>query len=309
MHGVEIAVDGPRNRLTDRPASRALAVEPELARQPIESFDDRTPVVTELGGANDGGNGELALADERFRVDHEPRLPLRGQNVVRMEVLVHEDLLSLRRGQLLEDRDRRVDECLLERLPCSLPLDADRAHPPCCLVSQRRERRSRRLPQPRQEIDEDLERPLSQVGAGPAALEQQNMALVVASQQAHRSVALPVLERVRLVLALAMRPLNLEDDVPGGDDVRDEAAGVGRLKREVPLRRALLDQLGEAFLPSLVYARVGQRYASGRRWERDGSRRRTSSSHARSSSAEITVSSSGACASTVPHGSTISERP
>ena len=135
------------------------------------------------------------------------------------------------------------------------------------------------------------------------------MALIVAGQQPHRSVALPVLERIRLVLALAMRPLNLEDDVPGWDDVRDEAPGVRSLEREAPLLRALLDQLGEPFLPGLVYARVGQWYASGRRWERDGSRRRTSSSHARSSSAEITVSSSGACASTVPHGSTISERP
>ena len=229
MHSVELAVDGPRNRLTDRPASRALAVEPELARQPIESLDDRPPAVTELGGANDGRNGELALADERLRVDHEPRLPLRGENVVRMEVLVHEDLLTLRRGQLLEDRDRRIDECLLERLPCLLPLDADRAHPPRSLVRERRERRSRRLPQSWQEIDENLERPLSQVGAGPAALEEQSMALVVAGQQLHRSVALPVLERVCLMLALAMRPLNLEDDVPGGNDVRDEAAGVGRL--------------------------------------------------------------------------------
>ena len=135
------------------------------------------------------------------------------------------------------------------------------------------------------------------------------MALVVAGQQTHGSVTLPAFERVRLVLALAMRPLNLEDDVPGGDDVRDEAAGVRPLEPEAPLRRALLDQLGEAFRPGFVYARVGQRYASGRRWERDGSRRRTSSSHARSSSAEITVSSSGACAITVPHGSTISERP
>ena len=57
------------------------------------------------------------------------------------------------------------------------------------------------------------------------------------------------------------------------------------------------------------HAGAGQRYASGRRWDRDGRRRRTSSSQARSSSAEITVSSSGAWASTVPHGSTISERP
>lgn len=229
VHGVEIAVDGPRNRLTDRPASRALAVEPELARQPIESLEDRTPAVTELGGPDDGRDGELALADERLRVDHEPRLPLRGENVVRMEVLVHGDLLTLCRGQLLEHRDRHIDECFLERLPCSLPLDADRAQPPRGLVRQRRERRSGRLPQPRQEVDENLQRLLSQVGAGPTALEQQSMALVVTSQQTHRSVALPALERVRLVLALAMWPLNLEDDVSGGNDVRDEAAGVGRL--------------------------------------------------------------------------------
>ena len=228
MHCVEVAVDAPRDRLTDRPASCALAVEPELARQPIEALDDRPPAVTELGGPDDGRDGELALADERLRVDHEPRLPLSGENVVRMEVLVHEDLLTLRRGQLLEDRDRRVDECLLERLPRFLPFDANRAHPPRGLIRQRRKRRPRRLPQPRQEIDENFERPLSQVAAGPAALEEQSMALVVASQQTHRSVALPVLERVRLVLALAMRPLNLEDDIPGGDDVRDETAGVRR---------------------------------------------------------------------------------
>jgi hypothetical protein len=60
------------------------------------------------------------------------------------------------------------------------------------------------------------------------------MALVVSSQQTDRPVALPVLERVRLVLALAMRPLNLEYDVPGRDDVRDEAAGVRRFERQVP---------------------------------------------------------------------------
>ena len=56
-------------------------------------------------------------------------------------------------------------------------------------------------------------------------------------------------------------------------------------------------------------AGAGQRYASGRRAASEGSRRRTSSSQARSSSALITVFSSGAWARTVPHGSTISERP
>src|ERR671914_128076 len=54
---------------------------------------------------------------------------------------------------------------------------------------------------------------------------------------------------------------------------------------------------------------AGQRYASGWRLARGGRRRRTSSSRARSSSAAITPGSSGASARTIPHGSTISERP
>ena len=135
------------------------------------------------------------------------------------------------------------------------------------------------------------------------------MPLIIAGQQPDGAPALPELERVRLLIALAVRPLDLQDDVAGRDDVRDEATLERLLELEVPLRSALLDDPRESLLPSRSYAGAGQRYASGRRWERDGSRRRTSSSQARSSSAEITVSSSGACASTVPHGSTISERP
>ena len=309
MHRVEISVAGPSNRLTDRPASRALAIELELTRQSIEPLEDCPPAVAELGSPDDGRDGELTLADERLRVDHEPRLARRREDVVRMEVLVHEDLLALCRSQLLEHRDRRVDQRFLDRPPGVLPLGADRAHPPGGLVLKRREWRPCGLPQPRQELDQNLERPLSQVSSRPAALEQERVALVVASQQLHGAVSLPDVERVRLVIALAMRPLDLQDHVPGGHDVRYEPAFERLLELELPLRRALLDQPREALLPVSVYAGVGQRYASGRRWDSDGSRRRTSSSHARSSSAEITVSSSGACATTVPHGSTISERP
>ena len=226
-----------------------------------------------------------------------------------MKILVHQHLLTLRRGQLLEVVIAASTSASSNGLPAfSHSTRIVLTHHAASSASdvnggpagfQSRGRSSMRTSSARS----------LRWRAGPAALEQQRMALVVASQQPHGSVALPVLERIRLVLALAMRPLDLEDDVAGRDDVRDEAAGERLLELEVPLRRALLDQLGEALLPGRVYAGVGQRYASGRRWERDGSRRRTSSSQARSSSAEITVSSSGACASTVPHGSTISERP
>ncbi len=78
------------------------------------------------------------------------------------------------------------------------------------------------------------------------------MALVVARQQPNRAVALPELERVRLVLALAMRPLDLENDVAGRHDVRDEPALERLLELELPLRRAFGDERGEALLPGRV---------------------------------------------------------
>ena len=85
------------------------------------------------------------------------------------------------------------------------------------------------------------------------------MAFVVAGENAHSAVAVPELERVRLVLTLAMWPLDLEDDVAGGHDVRDEPAVERRLELEVPFRGALLDELWEPLLPGRIYAGVGQR--------------------------------------------------
>jgi hypothetical protein len=168
-----------------------------------------------------------------------------------MEILVQEHLLALRRSELLEHRDRRLDQALVERLPDPLPLAADRARPPRGLVRQRPERRPRRLPQARQELDEDLERAFPERSTRPAALEQERAALVVASEQANSSVALPVLEGLRLVLALVMRPLDLQDDVPRGDDVRGEPTAERLFEVEPPMRRALLDEPREMRLPDL----------------------------------------------------------
>ena len=55
--------------------------------------------------------------------------------------------------------------------------------------------------------------------------------------------------------------------------------------------------------------RSGASYASGRRWASDGTCARTRASASWSQSATITPCPSGACASTVPQGSTIIERP
>ena len=127
------------------------------------------------------------------------------------------------------------------------------------------------------------------------------MLLRVVREQPDRAVAVPELERGRLVLRLPVRLLDLENGLPAvlGGRRLDENGGGSRLELlaegEPP---ALCDQAG-----------VGQRYASACRFLSDGSFSRICCSRARSSSAEITVSSSAACARTIPHGSTISERP
>jgi len=119
-------------------------------------------------------------------------------------------------------------------------------------------------------------------------------------EQPYRPVAVPELERGRLVLALAVWLLHLQHRLlalRGGN-------GNDQLRREAAAKR-----LAEGQPPARDQTLAGQRYASAWRFFSDGSFSRTERSSARSSSAVITVSSSGACASTIPHGSTISDRP
>jgi hypothetical protein len=74
----------------------------------------------------------------------------------------------------------------------------------------------------------------------------------IVCEESHGSVPVPYLERRRLVLALAMRPLELENRVPGGDDEGDVSVGKRFLRLEAPLRRTLLDERREARVPGSV---------------------------------------------------------
>jgi hypothetical protein len=71
-------------------------------------------------------------------------------------------------------------------------------------------------------------------------------------EETNGAVPVQEVQRGRLVLALAVRPLNLEHSVAGRDDVRDVTAGKRVLESQVPLRCALLDELRELLLPGLV---------------------------------------------------------
>jgi hypothetical protein len=107
---VEVAVEAPCNRLTERPASRALAVEPQLGGQAIEALDNSTLAVPEFERADDRRDGELALAGERLWIDDEPWLALRSEHVVGVEILMEQDLLALCGGELFQRCDRRIDQ-------------------------------------------------------------------------------------------------------------------------------------------------------------------------------------------------------
>src|ERR1051325_5588538 len=109
MRTAEVAVARPGDRLRDRPPAGALTVEAELGGQSVEAVQDVALRVAELEGTDDRGDRELALARERLRVDHEPRLALCGQHVVAVQVLVHEDLLALGRRELLQSLERRLE--------------------------------------------------------------------------------------------------------------------------------------------------------------------------------------------------------
>src|SRR5581483_935006 len=108
------AVERPCERLADRPAARPLPVEPELDRQPFEAAADGACAVSELERANDRRDPERTFAHERLRVDREPWLPPRGEDVVAVQVLMEEDLVALAPGQLRQGRERCVEQPPLE---------------------------------------------------------------------------------------------------------------------------------------------------------------------------------------------------
>src|SRR5262249_32312096 len=77
MSGI-VAAEAPGNGLRDGPAANAVAIKAELARHPIQAINDLLLRVPELAAADDRRQRKFALPHERFRVDHQPGLALRG---------------------------------------------------------------------------------------------------------------------------------------------------------------------------------------------------------------------------------------
>src|SRR5581483_11619626 len=122
--------------------------------------------------------------------------------------------VALAPGQLRQGRERCVEQPPLEGPPGPLPPLHEVRRPPRRLVREPGEGRGGGLPEPRREAHEDVERRFRTRGGErrprSAALEQQRAALRVVIEESDRAVPVPDRERGRLVLALAVRELDLE---------------------------------------------------------------------------------------------------
>jgi len=259
-----VLVERPRERLSAAPSGRAVAVEPELRRQPVQAMEHVLRRGPELGAADQRRDAELALADERLRVDHEPRLAFGPQDVPGVEVLVDEHLLTLRGRERPQGLDGGIDELALERPARALPVAREVGRPLLRLVGQRTERRAGRDEEPRQERDRDIEGSLgTDLGERRTRLtsfEQQRASLAVVREQPDRAVPVPRAEGVGLVLALAVWELDLED---GGLSIRRPHAERERRVRvhvrlprhEPPSLDARLDERRQAREPCAAFRR------------------------------------------------------
>src|SRR5262245_14753871 len=139
MSALMLAVEGPRDRLADRPAAGAVAVEAELGGEPVETAEHLGPRVAELARADDGRDPELTLAGQRLRVDRQPGLALCREDVVAVQVLVEEDLVALTKRQLLQRLQGGVEQLPFERPAEALPGRLERVGPPDGLGRKRSE--------------------------------------------------------------------------------------------------------------------------------------------------------------------------
>ena len=223
--------------MRDAPATRALTVEAEVGER-VE------PARDVVGVAEEPARLELALPDERLRVDDEPRLALGGEDVPAVEVLVDQE--SRAAVDRAVDVERSVEELALEQLSGRLVTTRQLVRPAIGFVGEERERvpiRDLDL-ETRHELADDrglVATDMPELRSRPAALEEERAPLVVASEEPYGAVAAPGRECVRLVLGLVVRRrVELEDDVACREHER-----VRRVDGFFELERPLLDELGD----------------------------------------------------------------
>ena len=201
--------------------------------------------------AQQRGDVERALADERLRVDRQPG-PARGaQDVAAVEVLMEEDrVAALRAGreQLADPADGAVEQPAVERAPVAVPAHGQLVRPAPRLARERAERVAgrRRLRGPEAaehggglQVGLRLVRDAPQPVARRAALDEQRAAPGIRREQPDRAGAVPVRQRRRLVLALGLGEVDLQHrrapvGAGNGRDEGERARGITARRPRAP---------------------------------------------------------------------------
>ena len=306
MRQPDVAVEGPGDRLGDRPAARPLAVEAELGGQAVEAVEHVAFRVAELDASARSARSRTR-ARRRAASGRSPataRAAPRGRcRRAGPDAAAPADPVSAAAPAAPRAR-RRAGAARTAGRTAPRSLRSESAHQAASAASVPK-RRARRLPEPRQQLDEDVQRrlPAHRRERRPGTQRSSSSACSSGSESSSRTAPSPSQSSSAAASCSLSRCGCCTFSTACSPSARRHAA------RRAPTRKPPENGLAEGQAPARDQTLAGQRYASAWRFFSEGSFSRTERSSARSSSAVITVSSSGACASTIPHGSTISERP
>jgi hypothetical protein len=173
--------------------------------------------VVELVRAHDRRDGELSLAHEWLWVDHQPWLPCRREDVIRVKVLVEENLFALVGRKFSERFERGAEQWLGERMSGTFGPLLEILMPPPRFLGECPDQCVNRNPQTRKQADQHIESLISiegrEVGPEQTPFEEHGVRLCVVIKQHHGTVPLPGLESLSFVLTLSVWPLELQHHV------------------------------------------------------------------------------------------------
>jgi hypothetical protein len=200
-----VLIPPPGERVSNSPGPSSLAIEAKFLEK-VEPPPHRSSWGRAPGGVAQETNAvQLALANERLRVDQQPRFPLGAQDVPTMQVLVHEKCRVP--IDTTKHIDREIDQSPLERPSTKLVQPWNILDPPLRLLRQQPERMrlGQRSRQPRKQVGHDgmlINSRIPQCCARPAAFDHERAARVVPSENANRSFPAPAVERLDLMISL-----------------------------------------------------------------------------------------------------------
>ena len=204
------------------PSAHPLTVDLELGREEVEAaphlclhsgLSEKPAAV-----AQERGCIELALADERLRIDGEPGLPLGPKHVASVKVLMEQHRRPLVRPELEAGRHGFVEDRRLERATERAPIAPQLDSPALRFACKQAELRVGRHgpPEPREDAGRNSRR-LLVVGDRPellawdAALYEKRSTPSIRVEQAGSTLSVPNREGIGLVLALRVGEVDLEN--------------------------------------------------------------------------------------------------